>query len=106
MSINEKDRLDLRQAFEQLFEDKRIADIAMNALPPIDYTQLATKQDLALITAELRADMAELKGELRTDMGEFKGEVSAALAQNLKVMVLTVMSATVILAGLITTVLA
>lgn len=94
MSTNERDRLDLRQALEEVFADERIAQIAMDAMPPIDYSQLATKQDLALLSAELRGEMAE-----------FRGEMSDALAQNIKVVILTIMSATVILGGLITTVL-
>lgn len=84
----------------------------MEAMPPIDYSHLATRQDVAIVSAELRAEMADLKGALKSDMGELKvefadltGQVTAALALNIKVLVLTIMSATVILGGLITTVL-
>lgn len=81
MTINEKDRLDLRQALEALFENQRIAEIAMEAMPPVDYARLATKQDVAACKAELKAEMvqlrgefAELRGELRGEFGELRGE--------------------------------
>ena len=118
MSTNEKDRLDLRQAFEEFFADERIAGIAMDALPPIDYANLATKQDLALLSAELRGEMADLRGEMadlrgemRGEMGEMRGsfaaleaKIDSSAAQNLKVMVLTVLTSTVMLGGYITAV--
>jgi hypothetical protein len=55
MAINEKDRLDLRQELERLFSDPRLATIAMEAMPPIDYSQLATKSDLAALDAKFDA---------------------------------------------------
>ncbi len=73
MTINEKDRLDLRQEFERLFNNPRIAEIAMEAMPPIDYTQLATKRDLDALGAELRGEMSGLSGELRGEMAELRG---------------------------------
>lgn len=68
-------------------------------------TQLATRQDLAALGSELRADMAEVKGDVKAEMAELRGDVKEALAQNLKVLVLTIVSATVIPGGLITNVL-
>ncbi len=65
MTINENDRLDLRQEFERIFADKRIADIAMEAMPPIDYAQLATKRDLDALEAGLRG---ELKGDIANNL--------------------------------------
>ena len=50
---------------------------AMEAMPPSDYAQLATKRDLDALGAELRGDMAELRGEmaeLRGDMAGLRGE--------------------------------
>ncbi len=78
MSINEKDRLDLRQEFERLFNNKRIAEIAMQAMPPIDYSQLATKEDLAALDARLTGDMSQLRGEfaqLRGEFAQLRGEM-------------------------------
>ncbi len=36
----------------------------MEAMPPIDYSQLATKRDLGAVGAELRGEMAELRGDM------------------------------------------
>ena len=33
-------------------------------MPPIDYDQLATKQDLEALEAKLKGDLAELRGEM------------------------------------------
>ena len=40
-------------------------------------TDLATRQDLDLLRAELHVDMAELRGELRGEMAELQREVRA-----------------------------
>lgn len=119
MSINEEDRLDLRQAFETVFADERTARLAMEAMPPIDYSQLATKQDISVLRHELQGDMAQLRGEfaeLKGEFAELKGSIAADLArldakidwkaaENLKVTVLTSLSTTVLLGGYVTAVL-
>jgi len=77
MTTNEKDRLDLRQALEELFADQRLAEIAMQAMPPIDYSKLATTRDVGASAAELRGEFSELRGEfagLKGEFAELKGE--------------------------------
>ncbi len=81
MSINEKDRLDLRQELERIFSNKRFADIAMEAMPPLDYASLATHRDLQSLGQDLRGDMAQLRGE----MAELRGEMKSELANHLKI---------------------
>jgi len=105
MSTNEADRLDLRQAFEVVFGDERLARIAMEAMPPIDYSQLATKQDLAVHSAELRGDMAELKGEMGMLFAALDGKIEAKSAESIKVTVLTMLTIAIMLGGYVTTVL-
>ena len=46
-------------------------------MPPVDWSDLATKQDLALTTRELRGEM----GELRAAMGMFRSELKGDIAQ-------------------------
>lgn len=46
MAINENDRLVLRDAFIRVFADPGIANIAMEAMPPIDYTSFARISDV------------------------------------------------------------
>lgn len=97
MTTNEKDRLDLRQALEDLFADQRLAEIAMQAMPPIDYSKIATTRDVGVSAAELRGEFAELSGEfagLRGEFAELRGEfaelgarVDTAMANNLRTIV-------------------
>ncbi|MEZ5378816.1 MAG: hypothetical protein R2733_20110 [Acidimicrobiales bacterium] len=72
MGITEKQRLDLRQEFERVFSNPHFAEIAMEATPPIDYDRLATKDDLAALSQELRGEMTGLRGQI----AEFRGEVA------------------------------
>lgn len=53
---------------------------AMEALPPIDYSQLAYKRDLDALDAGVRGEIAELRGEMH---GEF-GKVRSEAANNLR----------------------
>lgn len=48
----------------------------MEAMPPLDYDQLATKADLDMLGRELRAEMAGLGSRLRGEMAGFRGEMS------------------------------
>ena len=79
MSISENDRLDLRRAFEELFGSQHLAAIAMEAIPPLDYDQFATKTDLRGFSSEMRGEMAELRGDmsqLRGEMAQLRGDMS------------------------------
>jgi hypothetical protein len=130
MTINEKNRLDLRQALEQLFADQRLAEIAMEAMPPIDYSKLATTRDVGVSAAELRGEMAELRGdftelrgefaELRGDFTELRGEfaglkgefaelgarVDTAMANNLRTIVASQVATMLMLGGWFTALMA
>ncbi len=75
MKISEKDRLDLRQELGRVFSNKRFAEIAMEAMPPIDYDQLATKNDVAVLGRELRGEMAQLHGGIKGDMAGLRAEM-------------------------------
>ena len=82
MPISENDRLDLRQALAHALGSDHLANVAMQAMPPTDYDQLASNAELQLLGRELRAEMAELRGE----MAELRGELKADLASNLRLM--------------------
>ena len=98
MTIDEKTRLDLRQEFEKLM-GARLADAAMEAMPPLDYDQLATKTDVANLGIELRGEMAELRGEMaelrgeiggvRGEISELRGDIKSDMAHQLRIMMLT-----------------
>ena len=105
----------IRQAMARVFESDRLADIAMEAMPPLDYDQLATKADLDIVGRELRAEMtamrAELQGELTAMRAEFQGELTGlrgelhlGLAKNLRMMVAAQLTTMVMLGAWITAV--
>ena len=110
MSIDKNTRLDLRQAFEQLIGPD-LAHAAMEAMPPLDYNQFATRTDLDNLGTSVRGGMAELRGEiagLRGDMAELRGELKAdiatldhRMASNLRITVFTQFATMATFAGVI-----
>ncbi|MGI9621487.1 MAG: hypothetical protein ACR2PK_01525 [Acidimicrobiales bacterium] len=72
MAIDENTRLGLRQAFEDLIGTD-LAAAAMEAMPNLDYSELATKTDVDNVRIELRGEMAELRGEFAELRAEFTG---------------------------------
>ncbi len=80
MTTNEKDRLDLRQGLERVLSDPRLAAIAMEAMPPIDYSQLATKSDLVALGLSIDGRFAEVDGHFAQVEGRF-AEVEGRFAQ-------------------------
>ncbi len=46
----------------------------MEAMPPIDYSQLATKQDVANLGIELRGDMALMEGRITNELASLRLE--------------------------------
>ncbi len=99
MSVTENDRLSLRKGFAEVFNSERLAEIAMEAMPPVDYDSLATKRDLDAFKAELRGELkldlsvlARSIGRLEGSMGRLEGALDKRLGQFQQVMVLTVLS--------------
>ena len=76
MTVDERTRLRIRQWFLQQMDDEEMADAIMESMPPVDWSDLATKQDLALTTRELRSEM----GQLRVEMGELRVELKTEMS--------------------------
>lgn len=90
----------------------------MEAMPPLDYDQFATKADLDILGRELRAEIAELRAELRGgmaelrgemgglrgEMTELRGELALGLASNLRMMLAAQLTTMVMLGAWITAV--
>ena len=67
------------------------ADAIVEALS--DFVErLATKQDLDVLRAELRAEIAELRGELKGDIAELRAELKADIANSRNSVVMWVAS--------------
>lgn len=82
MSVTDHDR---RALFDRLLAvlGPTEAETMMELLPPVGWSDVARRGDLALLRgemAELRADlreeMSELRAELRGEVGDVRGEIS------------------------------
>ena len=81
MSLDEPARLHLYEQARQVF-DEAAADTLMSALPR-DPDRFATKDDLAVLSAELRAEMADLRAEIKATAGDtIRTMVFANIATN------------------------
>ena len=90
MSVDEGARFRLfESAQRQLGHDEAVT--LMEMLPPLPWSDVATKEDLsslgaamksdlAVLGSELRAEMSQLKGELRSDMSDLKGELRSDMS--------------------------
>jgi hypothetical protein len=81
MTVDHRRRLQLYEVARERF-GVEAAEALMELLPPMDASELATKQDLALLRADLRQEIAELReefatfrGEMREEFAEFRGDM-------------------------------
>ena len=56
--------------------DRKRANTLMELLPPVGWSDVARRGDIA----ELRGEMAELRGELRGEMAELRAELKGEMA--------------------------
>lgn len=66
MSVEERRRLELYEAVRERLGDGPA--ITLMELLPVDASQLATKQDLAVFAAEIRSELGSEIGGLRAEM--------------------------------------
>ena len=86
MSTNDKARLELHRRLDSVLGAEE-ASTLMSHLPPVTWDQVATKDDLRALEANLRAEISvsasDLKAEmadLRTEMADLRTEVRTELA--------------------------
>ena len=77
MPMTEAERHELYELAKHHVND-RFAELMISALPP-DPSRLATKDDLAVLGAHLRAEMAELKESLRVEMRDLTSQQTRTL---------------------------
>ena len=88
VAVDERTRLRIRQWFMQQIDDEEMADAIMESMPPVEWSELVTKQDLALTTRELRSEMGEIRVEmgemrveLKTEMGDLRSDLKSDIAK-------------------------
>jgi hypothetical protein len=75
VALTESQRRELYEYVKRSSLGEAGADIVMNAIPTIDWTDLATHHDLALLRASLNAEMAELRSDMRHQMAELRSDL-------------------------------
>lgn len=68
MSTTDADRHHLRTTLEGWLGEE--ANVLMELLPPVDWTDIATKQDLQLVRAEVHRDISDFRAEVQRDFRE------------------------------------
>ena len=79
MSTNDKDRLELHRRLESVLGAEE-ASTLMSHLPPVTWDQVATKDDLRALEANLRAEISVSASGLRAEMAELRTEIRTGLA--------------------------
>ncbi len=79
MTVDQRRRLQLYE-IARAQSGAEAADTLMELLPAVDISELATKQDLAVLASELRAEIAQMNGDLRAEMhAEFREQTNRLL---------------------------
>ena len=67
MVVDDRTRLNLHRRLEDVLGSEE-ADTLMAHLPPVTWHDVATKDDLRVLEASLRAEMRVVSAELRTEL--------------------------------------
>lgn len=97
MKVTEKDRLDFRQELERIFSNPKLAEIAMELMPPIDYDRLATKDDLAVLQSGVDAKFERVDAA----MVGLQGALELRMAQQLRVILMAQAAMIAIVGGIV-----
>ena len=79
MSVTEAERHHLYEVLKSHL-GAASADTLMNLIPPIGWSDLATKADIAATKAELTAEIAGLRGELTAEIAGLRGDMATEIS--------------------------
>ena len=79
MTASDADRFALYEMMKAAWGTP-LATALIEHIPPMDTSQIATKQDVENLAIQLRGEMAELRGDLRGEMAELRGELRGEMA--------------------------
>jgi len=80
MSVDELSRSRLAQRAVEVFGEAEAATL-MDHLPIGGVSNLATKDDMRILGAELRLEMSELRTDLRLEMSELRTELRGEMSE-------------------------
>jgi len=75
MSTNDKARLELHRRLDSVLGAEE-ASTLMSHLPPVTWDQVATKEDLRALEANLRAEISVSASGLRAEMADLRTEMA------------------------------
>jgi len=87
----------LYEKIKEAWGEEHAAEL-MSYLPPVGWADVATKQDLALLSAEIRVELAEF----RTEFAGLRAEVSDKIAGMQKTMISLMVLLTAIFSAITT----
>jgi hypothetical protein len=82
MTVSDEDRRDLFEGFAALLDRKR-ANTLMELLPPVGWSDVARRGDIA----ELRGEMALLRAELKGEITKVQSQLPKLIAANIASMI-------------------
>jgi hypothetical protein len=80
MATSTPDRFALYEMMKEAWGEP-LASGLIGRIPPMDITDIATKQDVENSAVLLRGEMAELRGELRGEMSELRAELRGEMSE-------------------------
>lgn len=80
MGVDERDRHLLHQRLESVLGPGEAATL-MTLLPPLDWSEVATKQDLRELEARLTGNMSELDARLTGEMRELEARLTGSMRE-------------------------
>lgn len=96
MSVSESQRHQLFQWFEEAMGPERAA-VMMDLLPPVGWTDLATKADVSNLGVELRSDTKMVEARI----GVLEGKMEHGFGQMQKNIYLSMLASNVTVVGLV-----
>ncbi|TVR21457.1 MAG: hypothetical protein EA389_15000 [Ilumatobacter sp.] len=100
MSVTEAERHHLYEVLKAHL-GAASADTLMNLIPPIGWSDLATKSDLASTKAELTAEIAGLRGDMAREISTAQSELSRTFGTWLFASQAAVIAAMAVIVGLL-----
>ena len=99
MIVTDEIRSDLHQYLKETMGEQH-GNALMALLPPVGWTDIATKQDLALLKQEVATNFATFRGEMREEFATFRGEMRAELHKSLRSVMVFLVGTNITLFGL------
>ena len=79
MSTNDKARLELHRRLDSVLGAEEVSTL-MSHLPPVTWDQVATKEDLRALEANLRAEISVSASGLRTEMAHLRTDLRTEIS--------------------------